>query len=150
MKQVVVELFENKILIAAGLSWMLAQIFKTLITLAMTKKFSPERMFGAGGMPSAHSAMVCSLTMGIAHTCRVSSPEFALSVAFMAVVIYDATGVRRAAGEQAKVINKMVDTLEKTEGSEITDKKLKEYLGHKPVEVLAGAMLGILVWLILL
>jgi uncharacterized protein len=76
--------------------------------------------------------------------CGLSSPEFAVSFCFMCVVIYDAMGVRRAAGEQAKVINRMVDVMEK-EGSEITEKDLKEYLGHTPIEVLAGLLLGILV-----
>jgi acid phosphatase family membrane protein YuiD len=144
------QLFMNKILMAAGISWMASQIIKTILTFITTKRFDMERIFGAGGMPSAHSAMVCSLAMGVAHICTVGSPEFALAVAFAGIVMYDAMGVRRAAGEQAKVINKMVDAFEKNEGSDISDKELKEYLGHTPVEVLAGALLGIIVWMIIL
>ena len=144
------QLVSNKILMAALISWMASQLIKTVLTFFSTKRFDMERIFGAGGMPSAHSAMVCSLAMGIAHNCTVASPEFALAVAFAGVVMYDAMGVRRAAGEQAKVINKMVDAIEKNDGSEILDKDLKEYLGHTPVEVLAGALLGIIVWMIIL
>ena len=143
------QLFSNTILMAAIASWMSSQIIKTILTFFSTRKFDAERMFGAGGMPSAHSAMVCSLVMGVANKCTVASPEFAIAFAFASVVIYDAMGVRRAAGEQAKVINRMVDTMEKNEGSEIYDKDLKEYLGHTPVEVLAGALLGIIVWMII-
>ena len=141
--------FHNTTLMAAVISWLMAQIIKTLLTLIHTKSFVPERLFGAGGMPSAHSAMVCALTMCVAHFCGFESPEFAITICFAAVVIYDAMGVRRAAGEQAKVINRMVDILEK-EGSEITEKELKEYLGHTPIEVLAGVLLGIIVSLIII
>jgi acid phosphatase family membrane protein YuiD len=138
------QLLSNYILMAAILSWMLSQVIKTILTLVITKKFVPERIFGAGGMPSAHSAMVSSLAISIARVSGPSTPEFALAVAFAAVVMYDAMGVRRAAGEQAKVINKMVDIWEE-KGSDVSDKELKEYLGHTPMEVLAGAMVGILV-----
>lgn len=143
------QLFHNGVLLAAVLSWLSAQVIKTLLTLITTRRFNMERMFGAGGMPSAHSAMVCSLTMGVAHISRIDSPLFAVVVCFAAIVMYDAMGVRRAAGEQAKVINKVVDTLERNEGTEIADKDLKEYLGHTPLEVLAGALLGFVVWLII-
>lgn len=141
--------FHNTTLMAAVLSWLSAQIIKTIITLITTKSFVPERLFGAGGMPSAHSAMVCALTMCVAHSCGFDSPEFAITICFAAVVIYDAMGVRRAAGEQAKVVNRMVDIMEK-EGSEIPGKELKEYLGHTPVEVLGGVLLGIIVSLIII
>ena len=137
------QLFTNYILMAAILSWMLSQAIKTILTLATTKKFVPERIFGAGGMPSAHSAMVSSLVISIARSSGPSSPVFALAVAFAAVVMYDAMGVRRAAGEQAKVINRMVDMWEE-KGSDVAEKELKEYLGHTPMEVLGGMMVGIL------
>lgn len=146
----VYQLFSNIVLVAAGLSWISAQVLKTIITLITTREFKVERLFGAGGMPSAHTAMVCSLALGVAHECRVDSPEFALSVCFAGIVIYDAMGVRRAAGEHAKVINKVVDAIERADGEEITDKDLNEYLGHKPLEVLAGALLGILVWIMII
>ena len=137
-------LLENTTLLAAALSWFFAQIIKTILTLIKSKKFVAERIFGAGGMPSAHSAMVCALIMSIAHSPGINSPEFAIAFCFAAVVIYDAMGVRRAAGEHAKIINRMVDIMEK-DGSDITEKDLQEYLGHTPIEVLAGVLLGILV-----
>ena len=140
--KVIAILFSNKVLIAAALSWMAAQLIKTFLTLVSTKKFEPERIFGAGGMPSAHSAMVCSLLTGIGATRGLNSPEFALAVAFAGVTMYDAMGVRRAAGEQ-------VDVMEKDEAQEISDKELTEYLGHTPLEVLAGALLGIIMWIII-
>lgn len=142
--RILYQIVTNEILVAAGISWMASQIIKTILTLITTKKFVSERIFGAGGMPSAHTAMVCSLLIGIGRHCGPGSPEFALAVAFAAVVIYDAMGVRRAAGEQAKVINRMVDIWEQ-KGLDVSDKELKEYLGHTPMEVLGGAMVGILV-----
>lgn len=142
-------LLGNTVLMAAVLSWFLAQVIKTALTLIRTRKFVPERLFGAGGMPSAHTAMVCSLLLCIGHTAGIESPIFALALCFAGVVIYDAMGVRRAAGEQAKVINRMVDIMEQ-EGTEITEKDLKEYLGHTPLEVLGGMLLGILVAVALL
>lgn len=152
MFRIIHMLLQNTVLMAAVVSWMSAQIIKTILTFVSTKKFDTERMFGAGGMPSAHSAMVCSMAMGVAHTCHISSPEFAVSVAFAGIVIYDAMGVRRAAGEHAKVINKLVDTLESNDitdsGQKLPEKELNELLGHKPVEVLAGALLGIIVWML--
>ncbi|MDR3552699.1 MAG: divergent PAP2 family protein [Clostridia bacterium] len=147
--RILYQLFNNLVLISAGLSWISAQTIKMLLTFISTKKVKMERMFGAGGMPSAHSAMVCSLSLGIAHECRIDSPEFALTVCFAGVVMYDAMGVRRAAGEQAKAINRMADAMEKSECEEIIDKDLKEYLGHTPLEVLVGALLGIVIWMIL-
>lgn len=142
-------LLHNTTLMAAVLSWLMAQIIKTVITLIQTRSFVPERLFGAGGMPSAHSAMVCALFMCIGHERGISSPEFALAFCFAMVVIYDAMGVRRAAGEQAKVINRMADIMEKG-GTEVSKKELKEYLGHTPVEVLAGMLLGIIVSLVII
>lgn len=152
----------NNILMAAILSWVCAQIIKTVLTLCMTKRFDPERILGAGGMPSAHSAMVCALFMGVARTAGLQSPEAALAFAFAGVVMYDAMGVRRAAGEQARVLNRLVEKWrEEQEAAAVREnapqdkvcfvpkKELKEYLGHTPMEVLAGAMLGILVSLIL-
>ena len=151
-------------------AWFLAQVSKTLLTLVVKKKLVMERMIGAGGMPSSHTALVCSLTIAMARKTGVSSAEFALSLALACIVMYDAMGVRRAAGEQAKVINKMIfsfkdinkifgmigkeieeafnDELENNNDSieDIAEHKtMKEYLGHTPLEVLGGALLGILV-----
>lgn len=139
----------NIILISAVLSWLSAQGIKTILVLLNTKKFVAERIYGAGGMPSAHSAMVCALTMSVAHVCGLGSPEFAIAICFASVVIYDAMGVRRAAGEQAKILNRVVDIIEK-DGEEVSGKELKEYLGHTPLEVLGGLLLGMTVALLMM
>lgn len=163
--------FGNYILVSAVLAWFCAQVIKTLLTLFVTRKFDPERLVGAGGMPSAHSAMVCALTIAMSRVEGVSSPLFAMAFLFAAVVMYDAMGVRRAAGEQAKVLNRMLDQLDwpifgkkqkeqvreeersrlanlRRDDEDEDDKELKEGLGHTPLQVLAGALLGILVAMI--
>ncbi|MBU5419406.1 divergent PAP2 family protein [Acetanaerobacterium sp. MSJ-12] len=145
------QMFGNYCLNVALISWLSAQLLKTIFTFIATKKLNLERMVGAGGMPSAHSALVCSLTVAIARTVGVSSPEFALAFLVACVVMYDAMGVRRSAGEQAKVLNKIIFTWEKSQDAPDEDeddmfkKDLKESLGHTPLEVLGGALLGILV-----
>lgn len=141
-------------------AWFSAQLAKTLLEYCVTKKFVAERLIGAGGMPSSHSALVCSLAVALSRKVGFDSPEFALSFAFAGVVMYDAMGVRRAAGEQAKVLNKMIFGFFKTSDAQTEDqedhdtesvsddmpeKALKEYIGHTPLEVLGGALLGILV-----
>ncbi len=144
MLQAVNDLIKNYIFMASALSWATAQILKTIIDFWITKDFSAERLVGAGGMPSAHSAFVCSLVVATGNQCGLGSVEFALAFALACVVIYDAMGVRRAAGEQAKMINMLTDELFKLAKSE--DKvasQLKELLGHTPLEVLAGGLLGI-------
>lgn len=151
----------NVVLVVAVISWVLAQIIKTAIHLIKTKKFCAERLTGAGGMPSAHSAAVCSLAIATCRVCGICSAEFALSMVFALVVMYDATGVRRAAGLHAKEINRLrrvVNELDEEFMDKFDDKveeisvdnneemhDLKEFLGHTPLEVLCGALLGILV-----
>lgn len=211
------ELLSNHVLISSLTAWFLAQLIKTILTLIVSKKLQLERMFGAGGMPSAHSATVCALTVSVSRVAGVASTEFAIAVLFAAVVMYDAMGVRRAAGEHAKVINALLDEWDEqlngfiafykktmkhhpllaklippdsseneekpdsNNGNEqkLDDKaeddnkaenvecppikhtdargkefeldniELKEFLGHTPIEVLAGALLGITVALVL-
>ncbi|MFZ2538283.1 MAG: divergent PAP2 family protein [Oscillospiraceae bacterium] len=141
------ELFSNYVLNVAIISWFSAQVIKTLLFFIKTKKFNSERLFGAGGMPSSHSASVCSMTIAIAKIDGFSSPIFALSFLFAGIVMYDAMGVRRAAGQHAKIINMIV----RKEKSDITSfipknkDELKEFLGHTPLEVLGGALLGIII-----
>ena len=100
-------------------------------------------------MPSSHTSSVVSLTTAIGIKEGIQSPLFALSVVFAVVVMYDATGVRRAAGKQASVLNKIVDNIKKKEGYTIIEENLKEFLGHTPLEVLGGAILGVAVALIM-
>ena len=152
------EFFENKVLFAAALAWLCAQVAKLILTLVLTRKFNPERLWGAGGMPSAHSAMVCALTVAIARFDGVNSAIFALAVMFAFVTMYDAMGVRREAGEHAKLLNKYLNQIEAknadTNGDGIPEKEmneidLKEFIGHTPLEVLGGVLLGILVGVLL-
>lgn len=135
-------LFGNHVLMTAILSWVAAQILKMLITLIRTRKFVPERLFGAGGMPSAHSAMVTSLVIAIGQSSGAASVEFALAVVLASIVMYDAMGVRRASGDQAKALNMVMDRLDIDE--EKDGKDLNEMLGHTPFEVLGGVLLGII------
>lgn len=144
----------NYVLTAAVIGWCAAQVIKTLLNFIQTKKFHAERLFGAGGMPSSHSAMVCSATIAMCRKCGVGSPEFALMFVVAMIVMYDAMGVRRSAGLHAREINRInrifavkgIKNAEETEKqSEKKKKELKEYLGHTPLEVLGGALLGILI-----
>ncbi len=152
----------NSILNTAVLSWVAAQLLKFVFTLILTGKADKERLLGAGGMPSSHSAMVCSLAIAVARSEGIRSAAFAIAFVFACVVMYDAMGVRRQAGEQAKIINKMLvrnnedasgdaeKELNETDADSILpeDKELKEVIGHTPMEVLGGALLGILVAMI--
>ena len=117
------------------------------MNLIKTKKFNPERLIGSGGMPSSHSALVCSLTAAIGCIEGFSSSIFALSTVLSLVVMYDAAGGRRAAGQQARILNKIVEEWEKSDLAS-KDKRLKELLGHTPKEVIAGAILGIIIALV--
>lgn len=126
--------FGNYILSVALLSWLAAQICKTIINYILSGKFEAERMWGAGGMPSAHSALVCSMFMAAAKSQGVNSPIFAIAFILAAIVMYDAMGVRRETGEQAKVLNRMIsDWLSEDEDAPAylaqNGRKLKEKWG---------------------
>ena len=151
----------NEVLFVSLCAWFVAQTLKTLINMFKTKKFSAERSIGAGGFPSAHSASVCALAITTARVDGLSSSLFAIAFLFAAIVMYDAMGVRRSAGEHAKLLNKLYanylfDVKVKNNDDDpsndivldptyVMEKKLKEFLGHTPFEVLSGALLGILI-----
>lgn len=139
-------IMEYKYIIIPILVWFFIQLFKLIYDLVVTKKFNFKRILQAGGMPSSHSGVVVSLTTMIGKDLGVNSPIFAVSVIFALVVMYDAAGVRRAAGKQAKLLNKIVETPGLT-GAQVQE-KLVEVLGHSPKEVLVGALIGIIVGLI--
>ena len=126
--------------------WLCIQIFKVIWDLVKTKKFNFKRILGAGGMPSSHSAIVTSLATLIGKSEGITSPIFALSVIFAFVVMYDAAGIRRAAGKQATILNKIINTpgLSNLQVQE----KLVEVLGHTPIQVFVGALLGVIAGLI--
>ncbi len=139
------ELLHNEILMSAGLSWILAQIIKTIIHLILTKEFVAERLIGSGGMPSCHSATVCALTTSVLINEGVNSPFFAISAILAIIVMYDARGVRRETGVQAKVLNEIMEVIEKMGSDLNNDEKLKEFVGHTPFQVVVGAILGVIV-----
>lgn len=143
MNSFLTSVVDNKILMVSMIAWALAQLLKMLVYYCILKEFSIERMFGAGGMPSSHSALVVSLSTAIGMVEGVESTNFAIAVVLAGVVMYDATGVRQAAGKHAKAINRIVKQL--SSKNTFDDISLKELLGHTPIEVIVGALLGFFV-----
>jgi acid phosphatase family membrane protein YuiD len=135
------ELFANRVFQATFLVWGTAQVLKFVIELIYRRRVNFRLLTTAGGMPSSHSAAVSALTTAIAIREGVSSSIFVLSLLFAVVTMYDAAGVRRAASIQAHILNQMIEELFK--GHPISENKLRELLGHTPVEVFAGLVLGI-------
>ncbi len=140
------DFISNRTIIAIFFAWLFAQVIKTLLYFVRNRSFDLERLYGAGGMPSSHSSMVMALTASVAKYCGAASAEFAIALCFAMIVIYDAMGVRRQAGEHAKMLN-LITSLFQTqlgnEESKVKFNELKELLGHTPLEVLSGTILGI-------
>lgn len=135
----------NYVLVTALISSILAQLVKVLLNLIILGKFIPERIWGAGGMPSAHSATVCAMVVATGRYCGTDSTEFALALVVSIIVMYDAMGVRRETGEQAKVLNRLLNEWIDQESQflpMLDYKKLKEMVGHTPIQVLTGAIFG--------
>jgi hypothetical protein len=137
------DIFANRFLWAAISSWLCAQVIKIIIEAVRNRRFNPWLLLSSGGMPSSHTAFVSAIATAIGATEGIDSPIFAVCMILSLVVMYDAQGVRRAAGKQAEALNLLIASLEDS-GVKI-DKKLKEMIGHTPIEVAAGAVLGILV-----
>ena len=132
----------NEVLMAAILAWALAQFFKIISWAFVSRELNFKRLVEPGGMPSSHSASVTSLCTGIGIHEGFDSTMFALAAVFAVIVMYDASGVRRAAGKQARVLNSIIEDLNR---KELHPERLRELLGHTPFEVLVGAALGVLV-----
>ena len=137
----------NKYIYVPVLLWIGIQTFKLIYDLVTTKKFNFKRILGAGGMPSSHSAVVTSITTLIGKYQGVDTPIFALSLIVALVVMYDACGIRRAAGKQATLLNKIIETPGLTM-VQVTE-RLREVLGHTPTQVFVGALIGIIAGLII-
>lgn len=137
----------ESVLITSVLAWFTAQVLKVILTLIEKKKLDFRRLVGSGGMPSSHAAFVTSLAVAVGLEKGFSGVEFAICTVLALVVMYDAAGVRRAAGQQARILNKLVEQWEKSDFTD-TDKHLKELLGHTPKEVFVGALLGIAIALV--
>ena len=136
----------NKFIMVPLVLWFGIQVFKVIYDLVTTKKFNFKRIMGAGGMPSSHSAVVVSLTTLIGKYEGINTPIFAVSLALAFIVMYDAAGVRRAAGKQATLLNKIIETPGLT-GMEVSE-RLVEVLGHSPIQVMVGALIGLIAGLI--
>lgn len=137
------EMVRNEVLVSAIGSWVLAQVVKTIIHLFATKKFVPERLIGSGGMPSCHSASMCGLVTSLLINEGVKSPVTALACVMAVVVMYDAVGVRRETGTQSAVLNEILENDRQSDNQLTTRKKLREHIGHTPIQVWVGAAIGI-------
>ena len=137
---------QYRYLIVPFVTWLCIQAFKVIWDLVTIKQFNFKRIVGAGGMPSSHSAVVVAITTMIGRSQGTTSPIFALSLIFALVVMYDACGVRRAAGKQAHILNEIVNT--KGLSTVEVNEKLEELIGHSPRQVTVGALIGLIVGLI--
>jgi len=140
-------LFYNAILVSAVTAWAIAQLLKVVVSIILMRKFNFQLIFSSGGFPSSHSATVSALTLGIGKYYGWDSPIFAVATVFTMIVLYDAAGVRRAAGKQAEVLNLLVERLSPT--LNFDQKRLKELIGHTPLEVFGGVSVGIIVGLLI-
>lgn len=140
--EIVNEILANKLIIIPLLACIISQIIKVTVDTISNRKFSFRYIVSTGGMPSAHSALVGSLATGVGQTLGWSSPEFAIASIFAGIVMYDAAGVRQAAGKQARVLNQIMEEMINHE--DFNEERLKELLGHTPFQVVVGLILGIL------
>jgi len=142
------DIIYNRVLLVALTASLIAQILKLGIGFAKDHKIDLRVLVATGGMPSSHSALVTALATGVGQSTGWSSVEFAIALIFAFIVMYDAAGVRQAAGKQARILNQIIDEFFQKEGNEFNEDRLKELLGHTPVQVLAGSVLGIAIsWL---
>lgn len=143
------QVLHNQILLVSLLACFTAQGLKALIELIRDGKVSLRYLVSSGGMPSAHSALVGALATGVGLQMGCSSAEFAIAALFAVIVMYDAAGVRQAAGKQARILNQIIDEMFQ-EGKEFNEERLKELIGHTPFQVLVGLSLGIGIAMVLL
>ncbi|AFZ29664.1 MULTISPECIES: divergent PAP2 family protein [Chroococcaceae] len=141
------DILDNSVLLVAVIACLIAQASKLVVELIKNRKLDMRVLVTTGGMPSAHSALVTALATGIGQTAGWASTEFAIATIFAIIVMYDAAGVRQAAGKQARILNQMIDELFH-ENKEFNEDRLKELLGHTPFQVIVGSVLGVTIsWL---
>jgi acid phosphatase family membrane protein YuiD len=140
------ELWNNHILMASLLAWAIAQVSKTIYECVRYRELKFSRLVSSGGMPSSHSALVTGLATATGRVTGLDSPFFAIAAVLAGIVMYDAAGVRRAVSIQARILNQMID--DAFQGKPFAEKRLRELIGHTPVQVLVGALLGIGIGLI--
>lgn len=135
------DLFSNEVFAVAFWGWLIAQVLKVILTLIIDRRFNLYRLIGSGGMPSSHSSMVMGLSTAVGLKMGFDSVLYGVSFVIALIVMYDASGVRRAVGKQAIILNTIIDDL--YEHKPIEHDRLKELVGHTPFEVFGGAILGI-------
>ena len=140
-------LLDNRILMTSFVAWAVAQISKTIIDLLQQRRLVLSRLVSSGGMPSSHSALVTGLATATGRIDGVSSAAFAIAIVLASIVMYDAAGVRRAVSIQARILNQMID--EAFQGSPMAEKRLRELIGHTPIQVIVGGLLGVGVGLLM-
>lgn len=140
------ELFQNHILLCGLLSWAAAQALKTIIYAALNGHLDWERLFGDGGMPSGHSATVTAVALSCGLQCGFDSPVFAVAGIVAIIVMHDAMGVRLETGKQARVLNQLLAVVQSDKLS--NQEKLKEFVGHTPLQVFMGFLLGFVISII--
>ncbi|HEY9845665.1 MAG TPA: divergent PAP2 family protein [Candidatus Caenarcaniphilales bacterium] len=142
------DIIYNRVLLVALSASLIAQILKLVVEYAKNRKIDLRVLVATGGMPSAHSALVAALATGVGQVSGWDSMEFAIALIFAFIVMYDAAGVRQAAGKQARILNQIVDEFFQ-EKHEFNEDRLKELLGHTPMQVVAGTALGVMIsWLL--
>ena len=150
MNDFITQALHNRILITGLFAWLCSQVLKLIIHLIVNRKLVVERLFGDGGMPSSHSATVSSVAAATGMVCGWSSPEFAIAFIVAVIVMHDARGVRQETGKQAKVINDMIELFEAMgKGSITPEQTLKEFVGHTPMQVAVGCVLGIVIGILM-
>ena len=135
-------LLQNRILIAAGIAWAVSQISKTILHTIINGKLDWSRLKGDGGMPSSHSASVTALAVATGMVCGIDSPYFAIAVVFAAITCHDAMNSRREIGKHSVVLNELIKKIEQEEPFEVV---LKEFVGHTPLQVLIGILVGAII-----
>lgn len=141
------DILDNRVLLIALAACLIAQFLKLVFELVRSQKLNPRVLIETGGMPSAHSALVTALAVGVGQTMGWGSPTFAATAVFAIIVMYDAAGVRQAAGKQARLLNQIIDELFQGH-ADFSEDRLKELLGHTPVQVIVGSILGVIIaWL---
>lgn len=143
------QLLNNRIFWVCVMAWFVAQAAKVVLTLAVEHRLDFKRFFGLGGMPSSHSAVVTALAVGVGIRSGFNSTLFAIACVLAVITMTDAAGVRRAAGKQAAMINKIVQDMIQN-GGDLPNETLKELLGHTPLQVLVGALLGTVIAILML
>ena len=141
-------LVTNYVLVCAIVGWFVAQFIKCTRYIVKNKRFDFAILMSSGGMPSSHSSTVCAMVTATARASGTGAPEFALALILAFIVMYDAAGVRRAAGEQAKVLNRIAQDISEGD-TKYLDKDLKEFIGHTPFQVVVGGLLGIVIPLLI-